>query len=446
MGKCRLIVIALAAAVLLSPCGAAAAEKAAEAGKADKKHDPIKPKLHPAEFFSVFSFGSGADSMPRKPERFEKLVKRISEEGHHNAILCKYTDERAAICKKYGVKIMVDLLAREHHVFKAPRGCEVLCEDLQGNPVVLAYHLWSDRVGAGGEERRRDIRNVREWDPKHPTYAGTYAGDGMEFLAESDVISYQDFHWRRGLRKNFVHLSAAWRIARANGSRIARVVASDPAFGKIGARNRARHRYTLNTSIAFGLKGCVWGGPRTMNAKTLEWTAVGLDVNKVLAEIMPLRREIAKIGNPVAVYSTPVTRTAKHRPVPGGKMMPEGLVKRAFPAGFWIQPESGEFVMGVFRYANGQGAAFVANHNACVGQDVVLRFRGQMQVSLFGRKKGDWRVLDVADGSVRFKLGAGGGELLRFERPKDKRDEAEDKEAEDDVKKEAGASEHGPGG
>ena len=420
MGKCRLVAVALAAAVLLSPCDAAAAERAAKAGtagRAGKKSDPMKLKLRPAEFFNVFSFGSGSDSMPKEPERFEKLVKRISKEGHYNAILCKYTDERAAICKKYGVKIMVDLLAREHHVFKASRRSEALCRRLRRNPVVLAYYVWSDRVGSRGKERRRDIQNVHGWDPTHPTYAGTYKTDGMEFLAESDIVSYHDFHWQRGAHKNFVHLLAAWRIAKANGGRIARLVATDPAFGKTGAGNLGRHRYTLNTSIACGLKGSIWGGPRAMNATTLEWTSLGLDVNKVLAEIMPMKREIAKLGNPVAIYSTPITRTAKHRPVPGGKMMPTGLAKHAFPAGFWIQPVSGEFVMGVFRYAKGWGAVFVANHNACVEQDVVLRFRRQSQASIFGRKKGKWRPLGVTDGTAGFKLGAGGGELLRFEAP-----------------------------
>jgi hypothetical protein len=312
---------------------------------------------------------------------------------------------------------MVDLLAREHHVLKASKRSEALCRRLRGNPVVLGYHLWSDGVGARGEERRRGIMNVRKWDPTHPICAGTSKTDGMGFLAGSDLISYYDFHWRRGTHKNFVHLLSALRIAKANGGQIARLVATDPAFGKVGARNRARHLYTLNTSIACGLKGCVWGGPRTMNPKTLEWTALGMDVNKVMAEIMPLKNEIAKLGNPVAVYSTPITRTLKHRPVPGGEMMPPGLAQHAFPDEFWIKPVSGEFVMGVFRYKSGQGAAFVANHNASVGQDVVLRLREVVQAGIFDRKKGEWRPLDIEDGTVAFKLAAGGGELLRFKRP-----------------------------
>ncbi len=434
MRKCRLIVAVVVAAVLLSPCGAAAAERRARGGRAGKKPVPIKQKLRPAEFFSVFSLGSGSDNMPKEPERFEKLVKKMSGEGSYNAILCKYTDDRAAICKKYGVKIMVDLLVREHHVLRARGRSEALCRRLRGNPVVLAYHLWSDGVGLRGEERRRGIESVRKWDPTHPICAGTCKTEGMAFLAGSDLISYYDFHWRRGTHKNFVHLLSAGRIAKANGGQIARLVATDPAFGKTGAGNLGRHRYTLNTSIAFGLKGCVWGGPSAMNPKTLEWTALGADVNKVLAEIIPLKSEIAKLGNPTAIYSTPITRTVKHRPVPGGEMMPPGLAKHAFPGEFWIQPESGEFVMGVFRYANGQGAVFVANHNACVGQDVALRFRRGVQVSIFDRQKVGWRLLDMEDGTVAFTLTAGGGELLRLKRPRAKDAERADEldEAEKD--------------
>jgi hypothetical protein len=413
MRKNWLIVAAVAAAVLLSPCRAGAAE---EAAKAAERRAAMKRTRRPAEFFSVFNFGYAGDNMPKEPERFEKLVKRISEEGRYNAILCKYTDNRAAICKQYGVKIMVDLLVAGHHVFKQPEKCEALCRKLRDNPVVLAYHLWSDRFGSRREGRRRDVRNVHEWDPTHPTYIGTYRADGMAFLAESDFISYYDFHWKRGPHKNFSHLLTAWRIAKANDGRIGRFVSTDPAFGKTGAGNIARHRYTLNTSIACGLKGCLWFvGSRTMNAKTLEWKGLGLDVNKVLAEIMPLKDEIPKLGNPVAIYSTPITRTLKNRPVPGKSVMPPGLQRHTFPGDFWIRPAGGEFVMGVFKYADGGDAVFVANHNAYAEQDVKLTLPGEVKASLFDRKEGEWRPLEKADGVVGFKLAAGGGELLRLD-------------------------------
>ncbi len=410
----------LVALMVLLGCGLAVAGEKPDGKKPVKPKepepvvDPLKAGRRPTEFFSVFNFGYAADNMPKEPEQFETLVKRISEAGY-NAILCKHTDERAAICKKYGIKMMVDLLVPEHHVFKAPDQCEALCRKLRGDATVLAYHLWSDQFGKQGKGRQRDIRNVHEWDPTHPTYIGTYKTAGMSFLAESDFVSYYDFHWKRGANKNFKHLLTAWQTAKATDARVGRFVATDPAFGRTGAGNIGRHRYTLNTSIACGLKGCLWFvGNRTMNPKTLEWTGLGLDVNKVLAEIMPLRAEIPKLGNPRAIYSTRITRTPKNRPTGHDEpIMPKGLEKHAFPERFWIQPRSGEFLMGVFKYEGKRDAVFVANHNAYAEQDVALELRKDMKsVRLFDRKTGQWRALPVEDGGINFKLDWGGGELI----------------------------------
>ncbi|VTU02593.1 unnamed protein product [Gemmataceae bacterium] len=72
---------------------------------------------------------------------------------------------------------------------------------------------------------------------------------------------------------------------------------------------------------------------------------------KVNAEIMPLRFEVPKVGNPVAVDSTPITKTCNNDPLPDGKpeMFPPGLEGRAFPRDLWLPPAGGEFLLGVFR-------------------------------------------------------------------------------------------------
>ena len=381
----------------------------------EEKPDPARAQRRPTEFFSVFHFGYGADNMPQELERFETLVRRISAAGY-NAILCKYTEERADVCKKHGIRMVVDLLVPQHHVYKSPGPCKALCQSLRDDPVVLAYHLWSDRFGDQAAGRIRDIRNVHKWDPTHPTYIGTYEDEGIAALAESDLIGYYDFHWKRNPQKNFVHLLAARNIAEQNDARIARLVSADPAHGRTGAGNIARHRYTLNTSIACGLKGCLWFiGERTMNTRTLEWTGLGLDVNHVLAEIMPMKHEIPKLGNAVAIYSTPITRTLKNRPTGSDvPIMPRGLEAHRFPDTFWIQPGTGEFVMGVFRYEGKLDAVFVASHNACAEQEVTLEIRRDERIRLFDRAKSEWRDLPVEDQTVTFTLDWGGGELLLF--------------------------------
>lgn len=105
-----------------------------------------------------------------------------------------------------------------------------------------------------------------------------------------------------------------------------------------------------------------------------------------------------------------MTRTLNDKPrdQPG---MPPGLENNAFPVDAWLQPVSGEFVLGLFA-----GAVFVANHNAYAEQGVQLKLKRLTTVRLFDRQTEKWRELPIKDGVVAFKLAGGGGELLRFER------------------------------
>ena len=133
---------------------------------------------------------------------------------------------------------------------------------------------------------------------------------------------------------------------------------------------------------------------------------------------MPLSREIMKIGSPVAIYSTPITRTLKNRDLPDGKtsMMPGGLEERAFPADFPIQPTGGEFVMGVFKDDRDRLAVFVANHNTYAEQDVTLKLSRPLKAGMFSRTEGKWQPMTVENNTVRLNLAQAGGELLRFEK------------------------------
>jgi hypothetical protein len=155
-----------------------------------------------------------------------------------------------------------------------------------------------------------------------------------------------------------------------------------------------------------------------MNRKTLEWTTTGRDILQVNKEIAPLAKELAKLGNPGAVYSTTITRTLNNEPLAGDakEAMPPGLEKNAFPKDFWLQPAGGEFVLGVFKDDQKRDAVFVANHNAYATQKVVLKVEGSVKVTLFNREAGKWQPLEVVEGLVRFQLAEGGGELLRFEK------------------------------
>lgn len=381
-----------------------------------QKEDAAKRKL--STYLAIFINGYGTDPLPKDAESFEKLLQAITTEGHFNAILCTYTPEREALCKKHKVLMVVDLLDIPH-VYKDLEGCEKLLRGLRGNPTVAAYHVWADRFGAQGAGRARDIDNVHRWDPTHPTFAGTYNSDGMQFLAKSDIISFYDFHWKRGPHKNFQNLINGWKTAQANDSRLGRYCSSDPGRPGIGNYNRMLH--TQTTSIACGLRASMWHiGSRFMDMNTFKFNQYGLDLAKVNAWLAPMREEIAKLGLPTAIYSTAWTKDLKNKPVdsPDGKgVMPPGLENHAFPADLWLQPASGEFVMSVSKYGDtGRQALFLANHNAYLEQDVKLKVNGAAKFKIFDRESASYKDLPVKDGAISLKLDQAGAAIVLFDK------------------------------
>jgi hypothetical protein len=384
--------------------------------RADAEQDRLEKQRcrPPAEFVSVLSFGYAGDSMPREDDRFEQLLMRLKE-GGFNVIHCTYTDKRLALCKKHGILMMIDLLAPEHHVYKSPEKAQAVCMKLRNNPTVWGYNIWNDTFAKTTAGRRRDINTVRKWDPTHPAYCGTYRTYGMRSLVNADVLGYYDFHWKRGTDQHFPHLLAYRNWARERNACFYTWLSA--TSGQAGKGNFNRSLYSANTGIACGLKGILWFlGDSLMDRATLKWTEAGRDIIKVNKEIMPLRTQLAKIGLPTAIYSTPITRTPNDRPLPGDKKegMPPGLAGNAFPKDFWLQPAGGEFVVGVFKDDQKRDVVFLANHNAYAGQKVVLKLSRPRSVQLFKRAEGKWLPLAVKEGSVSFALEPGGGELLRF--------------------------------
>jgi hypothetical protein len=399
------------------PASDPASDPAAAPGTAGTSPSGPAAKRRPNTYLAIFINGYGADPLPPEPARFEKLLEAITKEGHFNAILCQYTPEREALCKQHKVLMVVDLLA-EPHVYKSPQECEKLLKSLQNNPTVVAYHLWADRFGKQGAGRARDIDNVHAWDPTHATYSGTYQSAGLNFLAKSDFISYYDFHWKRGPQQNFPNLLAAWNTAKANDSRLGRYCATDA--GQPGKGNFNRLLYTQTTSIACGLRAAMWHiGSRIMNMNDFQFNGYGKDLALVNAWIEPLRSEIAKIGLPTAIYSTTWTLDWNNRPVQatdGKAAMPPGLENQAFPADFWIQPASGEFVMGVSKYnSTGKDVVFIANHNAYAEQNVTLKLARAAKPRVFNRASRTYQDASVRDGAFSFKLDPAGAAIVLFD-------------------------------
>lgn len=375
-------------------------------------------KRRPNVYLAIFINGYSGDPLPAEPEKFEKLLEAITKSGNFNSILCKYTPEREALCKKHNVLMVIDLLAYPH-VYENPAECEELLKKLQNNPTVAAYHLWSDTFGSLGAGRARDISNVHAWDPTHATFTGTKNTSGIRYLAQSDFISFYDFHWKRAPDANFPHLMSAWNTAKIHNNRLGRYCTSDA--GLAGKGNDNRLLYTQATSIAFGLRAAMWHiGSRFMNMGNFQLNQYGKDLASVNAYIAPMREEIAKIGLPTAIYSTSWTMDYNNRPVvkstDGRQPMPPGLENNNFPADFWIQPLSGEFVMGLSKY-NGteKDVVFVANHNAYAEQNVTLKISKSVKAMLFDRAGRAYKALPMRDGGISFKLEPAGGAIVLFE-------------------------------
>jgi hypothetical protein len=379
---------------------------------------PQEEPPRPGRFALVFSFGYGGDLMPKDDAAFDKLLGEIKKAGF-NTIHCTYTEKRLDRCRKHDMQMMVDLLADEHHVYKSPEKAKAVCEKLKGDAAVWGYNVWNDVYRKTTPGRIRDLESVRAWDPTHPAYTGTYRTDGMRGLTNPDIFGYYDFHWKRGLDQHFPHLLAYHGWAKEKDAWFYSWLAV--GSGIPGKGNFNRSLWSANTAIACGQKGILWFlATDLINKDTLAWTETGNDIARVNRTIAPLAAELTQFGNPVAIYSTTVTKTPNNDPLAGDpkERLPVGLEKNAFPASCWIQPVRGEFLAGQFRHPEKRQAAYayVANHNAYAEQDVALRLMNLKKASRFDRATGQWETLKAEGDLVAFRLPPAGAELLRFEK------------------------------
>ncbi|MCE9552992.1 MAG: hypothetical protein K8T91_06395 [Planctomycetes bacterium] len=381
-------------------------------------HRAPKPK----EFGSVYSYGYGSNLMPKDDAKFEATLKKMNEAGF-NIIHTTYSEPRLEMCKKHNVQMMVDLLSPDdHHVYKSIDKAKAVCEKLRDNPAVWGYNIWNDPFGKKMYTgRSRDINAVRSWDPTHPAYCGAGNGTyGLNHLNNADMLGYYDFHWSRGIHKQLANSQTLLGLAKNFNALYYTWYAAVP--GGDGEQNLRRSMWSTNTGMACGLRGILWflaaspGQANLINMDTLEWTPAGKDMIKVHQEIInPLKTEIMAVPLPTAVYGSNVHKTLDNQPLPEGMATTPAPGLTPVPADFWLQPTSGDVVLGVSTDTEGRGPVFVANYNAYAPQQVALKLGKPLKASLFNRKDKKWQPLEVKDGSINFPLEAGGGELIRFE-------------------------------
>ncbi|MBI2806183.1 MAG: hypothetical protein HYX68_14475 [Planctomycetes bacterium] len=368
-----------------------------------------KSQRQPKRFAIIFNKGYAGDHFPKDPAAFEKMIQTIKA-ANFNVILGIYDPQRAAICKKHDIQIFVDLVAAPHHVYKNVDACKKLLGSLRNDPTVYGYHLWSDNIAGTAPGRSRDVKNVQEWDGTHPAYVGSYRMSKVSKVIGMDAFGYYDFHWTRG--GHWGHLNQAFNVARARQVPFLRYDAANP--GLVGKGNPNRAGYTIATSIPFGLKGYMYhyaGG--IVNAK-MELDALGRDVQKVNAKFASVGAELMKLGTPSAVYSTPITRDTKNKPLPAA-VIPGGLTP--IPKDSWFQVKSGEILIGVSKDGGKRDVLILACHNPYETQKVTFSLNaGIKKAEGYDRAKGAWMALPITNGQVNVGVEDYAVELVRFQR------------------------------
>jgi len=442
----------------------------------DKKDATLPQMKLPDQFALVFSFGYVTDFMPKDEKTFETVLQNMKRTGI-NTIHCKYYEWRQKLCEKHGVKMMIDLAVPEHDLKQAPlcrpdevqatadlskaeqrfvelkaqldkinaeigqvnaqaagaqdkkaladklaelqgrkqtlekekslqigANIKAICEKVKGSNGVWGYGLWYDN-GTNGSFLNHAVEKLRTWDPTHVTFVGSYRHRGLESVTlNPGCYGWYDFHWSRGTLWHHLDMMVLHDICKRRNAVVGRYVAYS---------GLQQDLYTLNQSIAAGLKMALFfiGGP--LSRDTHEW-GDDQDLVKIAAELRHIYKELAKIGHPLAYYSTPITKDHANKPCKQG--IPRWF--KPVPTDHWAQVTSGEAVVGFFRYKDGTDAVFVANHNAFASQKMTLSLKPtagkRLSVQMFDRAKGGWKPLELNETSVSFHLGAGCGELLKI--------------------------------
>ena len=417
----------------------------------------------PKEFALVLSFGYVQDHCPTDPQMFEYMVKNMARTGI-NTLHCVYTDWRHDICKQYGVRMLIDLshapydlkracicqgpwvdvaedwasieaeLSQAHdqaeqspdettkaerqkalaalelkRAWKIRNNVREIARKVRGSDGVWGYGLWYDN-GTNGRFLNAGIDDLRQWDPSHVTFVGSYRYRGLDTVGiNPGCYGWYDFHWTRGIQWHYSGIHALWAICQVRQAIPGRYAGYGPSDN--AEQRHLQNMYTANQTIAAGGKMLMWfiGGP--IEGGGGEWRDEH-DLVLIASELRHLYRELMKIGIPNAIYSTTVTRTHDNNPV-DPPIVPNSFT--AFPAEYPVRPIRGEAMCGFFTYRDGTKALFVANHNAYASQEMAVQFTRDAEycVELLDRESGEWKKLDVKDNVVTFELDPGGGELLR---------------------------------
>ncbi len=127
----------------------------------------------PKEFAFVLSNGYGeGDHFSNDPKGFENLLITMRKSGC-NTIHCVYRDWRVDLCRKHGVKMMIDVLAWKEGGgtdIRKPEQRETvkkICMKVRGDDAVWGYNLWNEALPHFGNPDGKDIDAYTRRPPPH---------------------------------------------------------------------------------------------------------------------------------------------------------------------------------------------------------------------------------------------------------------------------------------
>jgi len=348
------------------------------------------------------------------PAIFEKLVVHAKQAGY-NTLYCAFRDYRLELCRKHGVKLMIDVLAGDAATrtdIRQPAQREKLrkiCEKLQGDNAVWGYNLCHgplDRFAPEGSDAiNQCLALLRTWDSSHPVWVASSAYPPLDKIqGTAGVLACVANPADRDLESCDQTLAEGFALSQTRIDVLGRTFVSNG--------DGRRLRYAINTSLASGVKAIYWTDAGPLNAQTGELDA-SHPLLSLLREIGPLAHEIAEIDRPQAVYAT--SKALGDAPKMPGT---ETRHLSPIPVDCWAQVVSGEAIVGFFKYDSGYEALLVANRSAQRPQRMVFEVNASgdtaPSVELLNRKTGQWDKLTVNNNRFEFNVTPGGGELLRL--------------------------------
>lgn len=360
----------------------------------------------------------------------EALARAMSEAGINTVM---WDLAKLELCRKYGLRLAVnhgpvvpgDLISEEQVVeWRAsprwPKDVPPLTTDLVAqvlhDPVVWGYHICHEPDEKLFPFCAQVLAEFHQADPGRPACINLRpngAGLLRRYLdvVHPRILSYAHYQWWRGQQARHFPILEDYRRASLDAGiplvRWLEVNAGQAEYddsAPLPEDNAEKLRYTVYTSLAYGVKGVAWfTASKLFEHGAARLRPCGRDVAALNAELKNLGPVLVRLRSLDVFHTAPVL--APCRPIPDG---------------IGVQTDTPELVLGVFQHRDDEGSDYVlvAHKGIEESRTASLRFRHRpSKVFRLHKADGRWALVPVQrteGGSViELLLGPGDGELLR---------------------------------